>query len=144
MSPFSQRLKSHRIERGLRQSELAELVGYEQSYVSALEMGIKGPPTEEFVGQLINALKLSSEEQEALHEAVAASQRKIIVPHEATPEIFWLCHKLRQQIDQLHPAQINLIEMALNLPLNFSLPISSEPPCIRRRDRKQNKSEAKM
>jgi transcriptional regulator with XRE-family HTH domain len=143
MSPFSQTLKAFRIRRGFRQSELATLVGYEQSYVSALELGIKGPPTEEFVEHLIVALKLSPAEQEALLEAVAASQRKINVPHEAPTEVFYLCHKLRQQIDHLHPVQIELITAALNLPLNFSIP-NEAPTRIRRRPAKTNLMEAKM
>jgi len=144
MSPFADQLKSYRIQRGLRQAELAELVGYEQSYVSALELGIKGPPTDEFVKHLIGVLNLSQEEQETLREAVAASQRKINVPHESPTEVFWLCHKLRQQIDQLHPIQIDLIETALNLQLNFNLPANSAPTRIRRRYQKTNEMEAKM
>lgn len=144
MSPFASQLKTYRIGRGLRQSELAELVGYEQSYVSALEIGIKGPPTKEFVEHLIDVLKLSREEQETLCEAVAASQRKISVPYEAPTEVYWLCHKLRQQIDQLHPVQIELIQTALNLPLNFNLPNNNVPKRIRRRCSKTNVVEAEM
>jgi transcriptional regulator with XRE-family HTH domain len=145
MSPSAYQLKTLRTGRGLRQSELAEMVGYEQSYLSALELGLKGPPTQEFVDQFISALKLSEEEQDVLHEAVAASQRKVVVPHEAPPEVYWLCYKLSQQIDHLHPVQIKLIETALNLPVNFSLPTTnSAPPRIMRRDRKTTKSEATM
>jgi predicted transcriptional regulator len=46
MSPFSHFLHELRLQHQIRQSELAELLGYEQSYISALEVGIKGPPTE--------------------------------------------------------------------------------------------------
>jgi transcriptional regulator with XRE-family HTH domain len=144
MSPFSQQLKSHRIRCGLRQKELAELVGYEQSYVSALELGFKGPPTDEFVKKLIGVLKLSLEEQQTLNEAVAASQRKFNIPTDAPAEVYWLCHKLRQQIDRLHPVQIELIETALSLPLNFNLPNNSAPSRIKRRSQHIHGMEAKM
>lgn len=144
MSPFSQRLRLHRIRCGFRQKELAELLGYEQSYVSALELGLKGPPTDEFVRQLIAVLKLSHEDQETLNEAVAASQRKINIPTEAPTEIYWLFHKLRQQIDQLHPDQIVLIEKVLSLPLNFSLTNNSAPPRIKRQFQNIHETEAKM
>ena len=144
MSPFANQLKLFRIERGLRQAELAEMVGYEQSYVSALELGLKGPPTNEFVNQLIRVLKLSQEDQQILVEAVIASQRKINIPTEASAEIYWLFHKLRQQIDKLHPVQINLIETVLRLPLNFSTQRNSVPPRIRRRSRNLHETEAKM
>ena len=58
MSPFSESLHSIRVRHGLRQVELAKLVGYEQSYISALEVGLKGPPTDEFVERLTAAIPL--------------------------------------------------------------------------------------
>lgn len=142
MSPFSNFLKSLRLSRGLRQSELADLVGYEQSYLSSLELGIKGPPTQEFVESLIGALQLTEYEQAPLRESVAASNRKISVPLEAPSEVFWLCHKLRQQIDHLHPAQITLIQAALDLPLLQRS--SCLPSRIRRRDSRHSHQEIKM
>lgn len=144
MSPFSDFLRSLRLSRGLRQSELADLVGYEQSYLSALELGIKGPPTDEFVESLIGALQLTEVEQVPLRESVAASNRKISVPPEAPTEVFWLFHKLRQQIDQLHPVQISLIQTALELPLQRGLLTLDTPPRIRRRDYKHSHQEVKM
>ena len=143
MSPFANQLKSFRVQRGLRQIELAELVGYEQSYISALELGHKGPPTDEFVKQLIGVLNLSQEEQQALYEGVEASQRKINIPPEAPTEIYWLFHKLRQQIDRLHPVQVELIKTALNLPQDFTLP-NSVPSRIKRRHQNLQEMEAKM
>lgn len=144
MSPFATLLKSLRINRGLRQTELAELVGYEQSYVSALELDIKGPPNQEFISHLVGALELSQIEQDTLNEAVAASERKLRVPPRASNEIYLLLHKLRQQIDHLHPAKIQLINSALNLPIDFDVPSKCEPSRVRRRYSKTNLAEAKM
>lgn len=59
----------------VRQVELAELLGYEQSYISALEVGLKGPPTQEFVERLKAALPVSSVEQQELLTAAEVSQR---------------------------------------------------------------------
>lgn len=120
------------------------MVGYEQSYVSALELGLKGPPTDEFVKKLIGVLKLSLEEQQTLTEAVAASQRKISIPTDASAEVYWLCHRLQQQLERLHPVQIELIETALSLPLNFNLPNNFTPPRIKRRYQNIHGMEAKM
>ena len=80
MSPFSHFLHELRLRHQIRQSELAELLGYEQSYISALEVGIKGPPTEEFVQKLITTLALPPSAQLELKEAVAASDRKLSIP----------------------------------------------------------------
>jgi hypothetical protein len=96
------------------------------------------------VEKLIGVLELTRPEQESLHEAVEASQRKITVPNEATVEVYWLCHKLRKQIDQLHPIQIELIETALSLPNNFNLSANVATSRLKRRNLKVGRTEAKM
>lgn len=116
MSPFSIDLRVLRDHEGLRQSELAARLGYEQSYVSALEVGTKGPPTHEFVERLIARLSLDAEWQQRLWESYAMSQRKFVLPQQASAEMYRLCHELRMQIEHLHPAQIELIRFALRLP----------------------------
>jgi len=50
MSPFAIYLRKLRLRRGLKQKEMAYLLGYEQSYLSALERSVKGPPKQEFIG----------------------------------------------------------------------------------------------
>lgn len=144
MSPFSNYLKTLRTGRGLRQSELANLLGYDQSYISSLELGIKGPPTEELVGLLISKLQLTFDEEAALLEIAAASNRKISVPTDAPEKVFWLFHRLRQQIDHLHPTQVALIETALNLPQEFSRPVLETATRIKRRYISNLKQEAEM
>ncbi|UGA40203.1 helix-turn-helix domain-containing protein [Chromobacterium haemolyticum] len=70
MSPFAHMLHELRMRYGIRQGDLAELIGYEQSYVSSLEVGIKGPPQPEFITKLIKALDLPPEDQARLSAAV--------------------------------------------------------------------------
>ncbi|HQS58353.1 MAG: hypothetical protein B7Y56_09730 [Gallionellales bacterium 35-53-114] len=144
MRPFAILLKSLRKMSGLRQSDLAEKLGYEQSYVSALELGLKGPPTDEFVNQLIGVLKLSSEDQKTLNEAVKASQGKFNIPTEAPTEVYWLFHRFRQQIDHLHPTQIELIEKILSLSINIGVTSKSSQLCINQRYQNNHETEAEM
>jgi predicted transcriptional regulator len=35
------------MQHGICQTVLADMIGYEQTYISALEVGKKGPPTQE-------------------------------------------------------------------------------------------------
>jgi transcriptional regulator with XRE-family HTH domain len=115
MSPFSSLLRSIRISRGKCQSELADLIGYEQTYISALETGKKGPPNQEFVKRLINALYLSGEEVIYLNQSFEASNRKLIIDCNVQQEIYWLINDLRKNIDHLSPVQISLIRDILSL-----------------------------
>jgi hypothetical protein len=62
MSPFARQLSEFRMRHGIRQNELAELIGYDQTYISALEVRLKGPPTSEFVDKLVTTLPLTPAE----------------------------------------------------------------------------------
>lgn len=99
----------------MRQGELASLIGYEQSYLSSVEIGLKGPPTEEFVERLIEVLSLSPDDQLVLEAALKASQRKFILPLKADEEVFRLANSFWEKLPNLSPAQIRGIEALLSI-----------------------------
>lgn len=103
------------MSRGIRQAELAELVGYEQSYISALEASLKSPPTDEFVDRLIRALALPDATQTELYEAVEASQRKLDIDPGAPTDIFWLLRDLRAEVNNLSPNQVRILREVINV-----------------------------
>lgn len=100
----------------MRQGELAKLLGYHQGYVSALEVGLKGPPPEQFIEKLIDVLQLAADEQEELRLAVAASDRKVVIDAEAPTDVFWMLAALRDRMPHLHPAQVKMIREIVELP----------------------------
>lgn len=88
MSPFARQLHELRLRHGIRQNELAELIGYDQTYISALEVGLKGPPTPEFVDKVVATLPLTPAEQEELRTAAKASDRKLVLDPDAHPDVY--------------------------------------------------------
>lgn len=62
MSPFAHLLHELRLRHGVRQSELSELIGYDQTYISAVEVGLKGVPASDFIDRVSKALTLSDED----------------------------------------------------------------------------------
>lgn len=124
----------------IRQAELAEMLGYEQSYISALEIGIKGPPTPEFVDKLIAALELSQDEQKGIRKAAEASQRKLVLEPDTPQDVYWMLRDLREQVNALHPIQIKMIRDALELKGKL---LDQRPDPIRRIKRRR-KEEARM
>jgi transcriptional regulator with XRE-family HTH domain len=117
---------------------MADKLGYEQSYISAIELGTKGPPSTDFIETLISCLELDGEWQARVAHALEESQRKMILPNEASEDVYRMFNELRRQLEGLHPAQVELIEMALRLPkalakqsLNRSLP----PRRVREREK---------
>jgi len=115
MSPFAYILRDLRVHRKLLQKDAAEILGYEQSYISALENGSKGPPKQEFINKLIVKFGLDKDEEAKLRVALKKSKRKLVVPLSADVAEYELCHQLDTQLGQLLPKQIELIKFALNL-----------------------------
>ena len=116
MSPFAFCFHRLRISRGIRQKDLSEKIGYEQSYVSAIERGTKGPPAEIFVRKVVSALELSEEETRELMESAELSQRKFVLPETASIDAYLLAHRFWERIETMHPklmgAMIALLEMS--------------------------------
>lgn len=119
MSPFSLCLRRLRRRRGLKQKEVADRLGYEPSYVSALERGEKGPPRRAFVERLIRGLDLDEDERVELTTALAESRRQITLPLHASEEEYSLLHELEAQLGRLRVEQIYLIRLALRLPASL-------------------------
>lgn len=116
MSPFAKCLREFRKKSGLMQKDLAEQLGYEQSYVSSLETGLKGPPTKEFVDKLTDVFGLSDVEAEQIRMAATMSARKLMIPVDADEQVYRLGHELRQQMHKLLPSQVSLMLEILSMP----------------------------
>jgi transcriptional regulator with XRE-family HTH domain len=116
MSPFSYYLQEIRKKYGISQRQLAARMGYEQAYISGLELDKKGPPNEEFLKKLVLRLGLNQQEVKELCEAVDASQRRFVIPQNATINEYKLVNELWWHIGSLLPAQISMIREVLNLP----------------------------
>ena len=110
MGPFAHVLHELRMRRNIRQSELAGLVGYDQTYISALEVGLKGPPTPEFVERLTQALDLPAAEADELRGAADASQRKLVIDADTPRDVYWLMHELRAKLRDLTPTHVRMIK----------------------------------
>ncbi|MFD3005108.1 helix-turn-helix domain-containing protein [Thermus tengchongensis] len=74
MTGVGQKLRELRLKRGLSQTKLAQKVGVSQTFISALEMGLKQPSLKTLLA-LADALSVSPDE--LLH--VAAEE----VPHDS-------------------------------------------------------------
>ncbi len=137
MSPFAILLKNFRGKSGLRQKDLALLLGYEPSYLSALERSNKGPPKEDFIRRLIEGLNLDETEQTDLKRALKLSRRQVSLPAQASEAEYGLIHELEPKLGQLTPLQIHLIKLALSLPASLSVPTELLGMMPQQSDRKE-------
>ena len=115
MSPFAITLKTLRLNRNLRQKEAADLLGYEQSFVSGLERGLKSPPKNGFIDQVAIKYQLTEVELEALTCAMCQSKRNYSIPKGASIDAYEIFRELEKQINQLGQNQLKLIKLALSI-----------------------------
>lgn len=139
-SPFSLFFRDLRLRQGLRQHEMAERLGYEQAYISAVELG-KKPPSEDLLRRLVREMGLGDADQEALRQAVRESRRKYVLPDEVPTETYRLCSELWCKIDRLYPAQIQAIRELLKLDDQMAEQPRYPVPRIRRRPKERGGAE---
>ena len=115
MSPFAEYFHQIRVNHGFRQSELAILMGYEQTYLSAVELDKKGPPNEKFIQRFIEVFRLSDEEAKELFKRAKASNRKLLVSTDLKTEAYWLIDELRDRLSSLSNTQISAIRSIISI-----------------------------
>lgn len=115
MTPFGLFLESLRRNRHLQQVQLADRLGVNSCYVSAIENGKKGPPSKAVLEKIISELKLDAQEQELLWDYVDQSKRTIRLPEDATPEEYTLMRDIRRHLGALSIEQIDIIRNTLKL-----------------------------
>lgn len=113
MSPFASYLRELRQRRGLKQKEVSELLGYEQSYLSSLEKGLKGLPRRAFIDRLVSRLALNAEEVAELERVVKISNRQVLLPTNAPRDEYELWADLRNLSGCLDASQLELIRSLL-------------------------------
>lgn len=109
MSPFAEYFHQLRFQHGISQTELAIQMGYEQTYISAVELDKKGPPTEHFIQKFVKTLDLSHEQHLELSRRANASNRKFKISAALTTQEYWLVNELKDKLGHLSEAQISAI-----------------------------------
>lgn len=140
MSPISTLLQSIRVQHRISQTELAERIGYEQTYISALELSKKGPPSADYIERFADELGLSDALRQQLRAAANASQRTVAIKDDVPEEVYWLLKDLRDQLPKLCARRARVLREILELATS---PSSSEAEPLRT-VRRRRKTEATM
>lgn len=123
-SPVSIFLRDFRLRVGMTQLDLAHDMGYEQAYVSALELGIRSP-SQEFLAVLVTKLEMNEQDRNELEVAIADSRRRFVLTPEASTKTFRFCNALWERLDRLHPAVVD----AMHNMLIVADQVSERPVC---------------
>lgn len=91
--PFGRTLKHCRESRRVSQSKLAELAGFDHSYVSRLESGSR-TPTRDAVGQLAIAMQLDADDHDRLLAAAGYVPKNVSSLLDDEPQVAEVVHLL--------------------------------------------------
>lgn len=79
MTPFGEKIRALRRERGIAQRDMAAAIGVSAAYLSALEHGRRGVPNWGMVQKIIGFFNVIWDEAEELQRLAAASDPRVVV-----------------------------------------------------------------
>ena len=114
MTPFGERLRALRQERGVTLKTMAAALGVSASYLSALEHGRRGAPTWLMVQRVITFFNIIWDDAEELQRLAALSHPRIVIDTSGLePEATELANRLAREIRGLDGEAIRAITAVL-------------------------------
>ena len=99
MTPFGQKIRQLRAERGISLKEMARALEVSQSYLSALEHGKRGRPSWHLVQSIIAFFNIIWDEAEELQQLARLSHPRIVIDTSGLdPKATELANRLAREI----------------------------------------------
>lgn len=116
MTPFGQKVRAHRRQRGISLKHMASDLGVSSAYLSALEHGHRGRPSDGLVTQVSNYFELMWDEAEELKRLAALSHPRVTVDTSGLdPKATELANLLAETIRDLDDDTIDWILAEIRL-----------------------------
>lgn len=107
MTPFGEKLRALRRERGVSQKEMAAAIGVSAAYVSALEHGRRGVPTWTLIQKIIGYFNVIWDDAEELQRLAESSHPRVRIDTSGlSPAATELANLLAETIGRLDDADI--------------------------------------
>ena len=117
MTPFGERLRRLRRERGVNQKEMAAALGVSAAYLSALEHGRRGVPSWAMIQKIIGYFNVIWDEAEELQALALASHPRVVVDTAGlSPAATELANLLASRIATLGPTELEAMMALLRQP----------------------------
>ncbi|WP_421915414.1 helix-turn-helix domain-containing protein [Mesorhizobium sp.] len=118
MTPFGERLRSLRHERGVSQKDMAAAIGVSAAYLSALEHGRRGAPTWTLIQKIIGYFNVIWDEAEELARLAEASHPRVRLDTSGlTPAATELANLLAENIEKLREEDLHSITASIRAAL---------------------------
>jgi len=107
MTPFGERLRELRAGRGVTLKEMAAALQVSSAYLSALEHGHRGRPTDGLIHQICGYFGLIWDDAEALHRLAETSHPRVTIDTAGlAPTATRLAHRLARVIGELEEERL--------------------------------------
>jgi transcriptional regulator with XRE-family HTH domain len=114
MTPFGERIRVLRAERGVSQKDMAAAIGVSPAYLSALEHGRRGVPSWTLIQKMIGYFNIIWDEAEELQRLAETSHPRVRIDTSGlSPAATALANLLAENIDKLDEARIGEISAAV-------------------------------
>lgn len=108
MTPFGEKLRQLRRERGVSQKEMAQALGVSAAYLSALEHGHRGAPSWAMTQKIIGYFNLIWDDVEELQRLAAGSDPRVVVDTAGlSPAATELANLLAERIGMLPESELD-------------------------------------
>lgn len=129
MTPFGERVRELRNERGMTQKEMAKQLNVSAAYLSALEHGKRGTPRWILVQQIIACLNIIWDDADELQTlALRSAPRVTIDTTQLSPRATELANLLASGIDVLSETAIEDLRIRLDAAIRNSAKIPKYLP----------------
>jgi len=107
MTPFGERMRRLRAEKGVTQKEMAEAIGVSAAYLSALEHGRRGVPSWTLLQQIIGYFNIIWDEADQLQRLAMLSHPRVTIDTSGlSPQATELANLLARRIAELDEPSI--------------------------------------
>lgn len=108
MTPFGDRMRKLRIERGVTLKEMAEALGVSSAYLSALEHGKRGRPGWHLIQRILAYFNIIWDEADEVVRLARISHPRITIDTSGlNPKATELANRLADEIAKLDPATLD-------------------------------------
>ncbi len=115
MTPFGERLRALREERGLQLKDMAVALGVSRTYLSALEHGRRSRPNWSFVQRVIHYFNIIWDEADELQRLAELSDPRISLKTSGlSPKATELANRLARDIGELSDEDLSRLLDVLN------------------------------
>jgi transcriptional regulator with XRE-family HTH domain len=115
MTPFGERMRKLRLERGVTLKEMAEEIGVSSAYLSALEHGKRGRPGWHLLQRIISYFNIIWDDAEDVVKLARISHPRVVIDTSGLePEATELANRLADDISGLDPKDLAEMLAVLN------------------------------